>query len=259
MRVKGFASPLVLILALFAVMALLSAVLLVTAADEEPPVTDEPSVDEPAPQEETPLHLATANAAVIDDIQVGELLVDGNLVATLYTLTPDLTGFGRAEIASDRLNALFESEFAVGDIQTLQQNGIWVLAIGDQSIATATVVDAEAYGTSAQDLARSWRENLVTILFPDARIYEEEEEDYDTWENKIVPLLALGSGLRLGAVQVTGPKARIDECKAVVQLEGKFLDGKFRARALVPVGETDFKDIDRIPKVGVTGLVDVKL
>jgi hypothetical protein len=258
MRVKGFASPLVLILALFAVMALLSAVLLVTVADEEPPVADEPTVDEPVPQEETPQHLATANAAVIDDIQVGELLVDGTLVATLYTLTPDLTGFGRAEIASDRLNALFEGEFAVGDIQTLQQNGIWVLAIGDQSIATATIVDAEAYGTSAQDLAQSWRENLVTILFPEARIYD-EEEDYETWENKIVPLVALGSGLRLGAVQVTGPKARVEECKAVVQLEGKFLDGKFRARALVPVGETDFKDIDRIPKVGVTGLVDVKL
>lgn len=232
--------------------------LVAALADYVPVVPGEPVIEEPTPSDEIPLHLAVANQVVVNNRNVGELMVDGDLIATVSTLTPDLTGFARAGIATTRLKSAFESDFTVGDIQTLEQNGIWVLWVGDKSIVSATSVDAQAAGMSTRDLAHSWRNNLVTTLFPGSSL-EVDEEDYDTWEDKIVPLVALGSGLRLGGVQVTGPKDRIAECKAVIQLEGRLLDGKFRAKAMVPVGKTDYKNFDRIPKVGVTALVDIKL
>ena len=42
--------------------------------------------------------------------------------------------------------------------------------------------------------------------------------DYAT---KVVPVLSIGTGKYIGAVQVVGPTAQVDKVKAVGQLEGK--------------------------------------
>src|SRR5262245_4966197 len=39
---------------------------------------------------------------------------------------------------------------------------------------------------------------------------------------KVVPILSVGSGSYLGAVQVAGSQEKIDQVKAVAQLEGEF-------------------------------------
>jgi hypothetical protein len=77
---------------------------------------------------------------------------------------------------------------------------------------------------------------------------------------KVVPILSVGSGGYLGAVQVTGPDDKVDTVKAVAQLEGKVkVIGGIRLRALVPIAARSVSNLKRVPGVGVSALVDIKL
>ena len=81
-------------------------------------------------------------------------------------------------------------------------------------------------------------------------------------KTKVVPIVTIGSGTYAGLVQVSGPAEAIKEVEAVAQLEGNFSDGAFRIRALIPINTknpTDFRNIQRIEGVGITGLVDINI
>jgi hypothetical protein len=75
---------------------------------------------------------------------------------------------------------------------------------------------------------------------------------------KVVPIVSLGSGGHVGAAQVAGPQKRIDNCKAVLQIEGDW--NSFRGTALVPVDEANpTKSPKRVPGVGVSAILEIKL
>ncbi|SJZ32493.1 hypothetical protein [Selenihalanaerobacter shriftii] len=75
---------------------------------------------------------------------------------------------------------------------------------------------------------------------------------------KVVPIVTVGSGSYVGAVQVSGPSEQVAKVKAVAQLEGDFKDGSFRIKALVPVNtKNPLNQIDRIEGVGITALIDI--
>jgi hypothetical protein len=77
---------------------------------------------------------------------------------------------------------------------------------------------------------------------------------------KVVPILSIGGGGYLGAVQVAGPLEQVERVKAVAQLEGKVnVIGGVRLRALVPISARSTSNIQRVPGVGVSALVDIKL
>jgi hypothetical protein len=77
---------------------------------------------------------------------------------------------------------------------------------------------------------------------------------------KVVPILSIGSGGYVGAVQVTGPGDVLDGVKAVAQLEGKVnVIGGVRLRGLVPIAARSVSNLKRVPGVGVSALVDIKL
>lgn len=82
-----------------------------------------------------------------------------------------------------------------------------------------------------------------------------------TQATKVVPIVSLGDGGFIGAVQVAGPQAKVESVKAVAQLEGRFkLIGGLRVRALVPIStDKPGSSIDRVEGVGVSAIVDVKL
>ena len=77
---------------------------------------------------------------------------------------------------------------------------------------------------------------------------------------KVVPILSVGKGKgAIGAAQVMGPKSRIDQVKAVAQVEADFL-GEFRIKVLIPVSTKDvISNIRRVDGVGVSGILDLKL
>jgi hypothetical protein len=75
-----------------------------------------------------------------------------------------------------------------------------------------------------------------------------------------VPILTLGGGAYAGCVQVAGPDDRVEKVKAVAQIEQSFsFLGKVRVKALVPVETRSMTSIKRVPGVGVSALVDLKL
>lgn len=78
--------------------------------------------------------------------------------------------------------------------------------------------------------------------------------DYAT---KVVPVLSVGSGKYIGAVQVVGPTAQVDKVKAVGQLEGSF-NNIARAKALIPLATTDVTNLSRVQGVGVSAIIDLK-
>ncbi|WP_281519257.1 hypothetical protein [Acidaminococcus timonensis] len=78
------------------------------------------------------------------------------------------------------------------------------------------------------------------------------------YATKVVPILSLGSGSYIGAVQVVGPKAQVDKVKAVGQLEGSFVKVA-RVKAMIPIDAASISNINRVEGVGVSAIVDFKL
>lgn len=78
--------------------------------------------------------------------------------------------------------------------------------------------------------------------------------DYAT---KVVPIVSVGTGKYIGAVQVVGPTAQVDKVKAVAQLEASF-NGIARANALIPIESTDVSNLSRVQGVGVSATIDFK-
>ncbi len=78
------------------------------------------------------------------------------------------------------------------------------------------------------------------------------------YATKVVPILSLGSGSYIGAVQVVGPKAQVDKVKAVGQLEGSFVKVA-RVKAMIPIDATSISNINRVEGVGISAIVDFKI
>ncbi len=76
---------------------------------------------------------------------------------------------------------------------------------------------------------------------------------------KVVPIISVGKGGYIGAVQVMGPPALVQKVKAVAQLETDFVRA-VRLKALIPVESKDVvKNIKRVVGVGISAIVDLKI
>ena len=82
---------------------------------------------------------------------------------------------------------------------------------------------------------------------------------HEETRTKIVPILTLGSGSRVGLAQVAGPVSRVDEVKAVAQIDTDYKDAA-RIRILVPIAtEGIVSNLHRVPQVSITGEAGIKL
>ncbi len=77
---------------------------------------------------------------------------------------------------------------------------------------------------------------------------------------KVVPIVSLGTGTRIGAAQVSGPAGdAVDKTKAVAQIETAFKD-RLRIKVLVPIdSENPLERFRRVQGVGVSAVIDYKL
>ncbi len=81
----------------------------------------------------------------------------------------------------------------------------------------------------------------------------------NTYATKVVPIISAGKGTEVGACQVMGPTNDVAKVSAVAQIEGGLDQLGVRVRVLVPVATKNITSIKRIPGVGISGLIDVKL
>jgi hypothetical protein len=81
----------------------------------------------------------------------------------------------------------------------------------------------------------------------------------DKQMTRVVPILSAGDKTYIGGAQVSGPAAYVSKTQAVWQLEGSKLigDGFYRVKALVPSKSLNPLQLSRVPKVGVTAIIDV--
>lgn len=93
--------------------------------------------------------------------------------------------------------------------------------------------------------------NFINKLMRDNDV----ESSYAT---KVVPIISVGDKGYIGAAQVIGPQAAVDEVEAVAQVEGSFNDKLFRIRGLVPVDSKNPTRLNRVSGVGVSAIIDVR-
>jgi len=80
-----------------------------------------------------------------------------------------------------------------------------------------------------------------------------------TADTKVVPVIAMGSGTRVGAVQVTGPKELVNKTKVVVQIEAKFGLKNLDVEVFVPSDSANPLKFNRVEGVGVSALIDLRV
>jgi hypothetical protein len=198
---------------------------------------------------------ATAQAATIAGRQVGEVLVDGTVVLRIRSAAGGYSAYRRAQVVADRLNQLTGDSLQPEDITTGIVNGQEVVLAGGQILVTADTTHARINGTTPSVLAKQWADN-VRVAFGGETLAVTAAEPTS---EKIVPIISVGQGTRIGGAQVTGPKNRVSEVVAVAQIEGTF-QSAVRIRVLVPVSsENVIQKISRVPQTSVTALVDIKI
>lgn len=76
---------------------------------------------------------------------------------------------------------------------------------------------------------------------------------------KVVPVISLGSGARVGFVQVSGPKDLVNKTKAVIQLETKLTIKNLDVEIFVPSSSANPLKFKRVEGIGISALVDYRL
>ena len=87
----------------------------------------------------------------------------------------------------------------------------------------------------------------------------EEWQPEEPYKDKIVAIVSLGEGARLGIARVNGPQSAVDRVQAVAQLETSYKD-YLDVEIYVPIStKVPGQILDRVQGVGVTGVGDLQI
>lgn len=197
---------------------------------------------------------STVNAqrALLAGAEVGEVLIDGQVVFRIRTSAGGLSPYERAQTVAERLNRLMSKPVQPENIRATVVNSQAVVLMDSEVVITADEEHARLNNTTPIRLAALWalqlRRAVQGLSVTDTPLAE-----------KVVPIISVGSGTRIGGALVSGNRDRIDDVRAVAQVEGT-MGSSVRVRILVPVStENVVQEIRRVPETSVTGLVDIRL
>jgi len=223
----------------------------------------------------TPAHAApaiTARDRVIEGRAVGEVVMGSQVVFRIRSAAGGLSPFQRAQVVAHRLELLTGNLLQPEDIATGRVRGQDVVLAEEELVITADSTHARLNRTTPTRLAQQWAGNLKAALEgrpisekpaveePPAEepVVEEPPAEAPVAE-KLVPIISVGDGTRVGAALVSGPSDKVRDVNAVAQIEGTF-GTAVRGRVLVPVATEDvIQRISRVPQTSVTALVDIRL
>ncbi|MDY6029368.1 MAG: hypothetical protein SPI71_03800 [Acidaminococcaceae bacterium] len=121
------------------------------------------------------------------------------------------------------------------------------------SVAQASFLGKILKGGAIGAVVNATSENINDAINSITAKYGVSSED----ATKVVPIIAVGDGSRAGAAQVSGPKSKVDLCKAALQIEQTVFG--IRAVVLIPVDRLDVQNVKRVQGVGVSAQIDVKI
>ncbi|MEA3402823.1 MAG: hypothetical protein U9R79_16405 [Armatimonadota bacterium] len=225
----------------------------------------------------------------IGDTTVGEVVVNDQVVIRMRTDAGGFTAPERAMIIAERIRDWTAGPFSPYDLALREgAYGAAELRAHGRLIVTVNPQEAEALSSTAMGLARAWHDNMMLAMgvarqdipevaatagapgeAPGAGAAGEEgaqeavaadwppPEEYD---DKIVPIVSVLEGVKVGAARVNGPKSKLGQVAACAQLETKFQDF-LEIDVYVPIttNKPGPGGLDRVQQVGVTGLGDIEL
>ena len=194
----------------------------------------------------------TARQVTSGGASVGEVLAGDQVLFRIRTSAGGLSPYQRAQAVANRLNILMNNSLSPSDITTGLIGGQEVVLANDQVVITADDAHARINNTTPSALASTWASRLQAAA-------SGESVDQVAVGEKIVPILSVGAGTRVGGAVVSGSADRLGQVVAVAQVEGQF-GNAVRVRVLVPVSTTNVvQNIRRVPGTSVIGLVDIQL
>ncbi|MEN6520883.1 MAG: hypothetical protein ABFD46_07010 [Armatimonadota bacterium] len=207
----------------------------------------------------------TSRTVNMGGIQVGELVVDNQVPIRLRFSAGGLSPAERASLVAQRLSQM--SNLSPSEISSGRIGSYWGVIARGEMLITADNAHAMVNNTTPSGLASSWASQLrkamtgtpVAITPPTTPApIGRGAADVDTAQ-KVVPIISVGSGLRIGAALVSGSAAQVVKVTAVAQVEGQFGD-RVRLRGLVPIEtENVIGNLKRVPGTAVIAVADVKL
>jgi len=209
---------------------------------------------------------AVVEPVTVSGLDGGRVTVDGKEVAVLAVQSGDNNGYERAVVVANRINREIRDGLKAREVTVHTTRGAYVINGRGTALVTVTVDDARVMQEGGQALAERWAGNLREALGgPREAADGGEAQQGGAWvpseryEDRIVPILSLLQGTRVGVARVNGPSSRVDRVQAVVQFGIDF--GHFlQIDIYVPVStKTPGKTLDRVQGVGVTGLGDIRL
>ncbi len=206
-------------------------------------------------------------AAEINGQPVGEVLINGTVVIRLRTETGGCTAHERAMIVADRIQRWLSGPYSPYDLAVREgARGDAELRAAGQLLVTANADEAAALGSSAMGLAQAWRDNIMMALGVGgeapglAAAAGGEWTPSEPYGDKIVPIISILEGTRIGGARVNGPLSKLDQVHAVAQLETHFRDF-LEIDIYVPIttNRPGPGGLDRVQQVGVTALGDINI
>ena len=209
----------------------------------------------------------TAREVTDGDKSLGEVVVNGQVVFRIRSAWEGVSPFDRASRVAERLDGLIADGVTSEQVEAGVSSGQQAVLAKGEVLLIVDEEQARLSGMTPAAQSESWANRLKNVLdgksadAPVKKTLKVKEADYydQPQASKIVPIIGLGSGVRVGGAQVSGPADRVAEVKAVAQIEGTF-SGSVRVKVLVPVStENIVSKIARVPGTSVTALVDLKL
>ncbi len=233
---------------------------------------------------------ATAEQVTLDGEEQGIVVLGANQPLHVQTSLGGLSGYQRALQVADRLNSCLADGLQGEQVQTQQVDGAWVVAGGATSLITVNQEEADRWGLTAAELAEIWAVNLqITVDAawetpageqpaeeqpaeqppaeeqPAEQPAEQAEEQSGEWQppepyqDKIVPLLSIGEGKRIGIARINGPSSAVAQVQAVAQLETSYKN-TLDVEVYIPIStKVPGQTLSRIQGVGVTGVGDLRI
>jgi hypothetical protein len=193
------------------------------------------------------------------DNEVGELLIDDQVIIQFRGHTEKLTPYERAVIVAERLKAQIKPRDKMA-ISTGLIDGEHVVLVNEAAVATAVSGDGPE-GMAQREVAQTWAEALASALGVElvppeqARPWQPDEP----YADKIVPIVSLGKGKQIGAARVNGPETAVGRTQAVVQIETRMLSW-FEVQVYVPIStKVPGEKLARVQGVAVTAVGDFRL
>ncbi len=241
------------------------------AVETEPEATDTAAYPGP---------WAVAERSLVEGEERGTVRIGEQDVLEIQTVAGGLTGYERTLIVAKRLNDALAAGVRADQIRATQVQGMTVLKAGEVVLITVTAAEAERQKMTESQLAKAWAASIAAALGGTPAVPspttttaptttttppEGDEYDYSGWtppepyKDKIVPIVSVLEGVKIGVARVNGPTSKVDLVQAVAQLETDYKK-VLSINLYVPIStEVPGSKLARVQGVGVTGLADIRI